>query len=135
MTQLIQIKSNGQISILFGPDGPSLNTEVSNPLIPVDIASALTMTLEEMQANSISSIHMEQDDYRIFTHTLKAGLVEHQDGISNPLFDNIMNRQDELVNIFSSKVCFTTVAEPTLPADPIVPTAPTEPIPGDIPPE
>lgn len=126
MTQLLQIKPNGQISILFGPDGPSLNIEVSNPLIPVDIASVFTATIEDMQTNGISSIHMEKDDYRVFTHTIKAGLVEHQDGISNPLFDNIMNRQNELVDIFSTKVCYVATIEPTMSTDPI---------PEDVPPE
>lgn len=126
MTQLIQIKPNGQISILFGSNGPSLNIEVSNPLIPVDIASVFTATIEDMQTNGISSIHMEKDDYRIFTHTIKAGLVEHQDGISNPLFVDIMDRQDELVGIFSTKVCYVSPTEPTIP---------TVPIPQDTPPE
>lgn len=134
MLQLIQIKINGQISILFGPSGPSLNIEVSNPLIPVDIASALTATIEEMQTNGISSIHMEKDDYRIFTHTVKGGSVEHQDNITNPLFANIMNRQNELINIFNSQVCYVLPIEPTVPTEP-EPTVPTEPIPGDIPPE
>ena len=132
MLKLVYIKSNGKVSILFGIDGPALDLEIGNPLIPTDIAADFTTTLEEMQTNGISSIHMEQDDYRIFTHTLKAGLVEHQDGISNPLFDNIMNNQDELVNIFSSKVCFTAPTEPTIPAEPIVPA---DQIPQDTPPE
>ena len=126
MLQLIQIKTNGQISILFGPDGPSLNFQVGNPLIPADIALDFTSTLAEMQTNGISSIHMEKDDYRIFTHTIKAGLVEHQDGISNTLFVNVMNNQDELVIALNP------------PSDPILPPAdvpPADPIPADIPPE
>ena len=138
MTQLIQIKSNGKVSILFGMDGPTLELEIGNPLIPIDIAANFAITLEEMQTNGISLIHMEQDDYRIFTHTVKAGLVEHQDEISNPLFNNIMNRQDELVNIFKPEVPSIIEIEPTLPSDPIVSgdiVLPADPIPQDTPPE
>lgn len=126
MTQLIHIKSNGKVSILFGLEGPSLNFEVGDPLIPVDIASYFTATLEEMQTNGISSLHMEQDDYRIFTHAVKAGLVEHQDGISNSLFVNVMNNQEELI------IALNPPSDPILPPED-VPLA--DPIPEDIPPE
>ena len=126
MTQLIHIKSNGQVSVLFGLEGPSINFQIGNPLIPTDITSDFTAILDEMQTNGVSSIHMEKDDYRIFTHTIKAGLVEHQDGISNTLFVNVMNNQDELVIALNP------------PSDPILPPAdvpPADPIPADIPPE
>ena len=121
MTQLIHIKSNGQVSVLFGLEGPSINFQIGNPLIPTDITSDFTAILDEMQTNGVSSIHMEKDDYRIFTHTIKAGLVEHQDGISNPLFVNIMNNQNELISSFNP------------PNDPILP--PEDVPPEDVPPE
>lgn len=126
MTQLIHIKSNGQVSVLFGLEGPSINFQIGNPLIPTDITSDFTAILEEMQTNGVSSIHMEKDDYRIFTHVIKAGLVEHQDGINNPLFANVMTRQDELISAFNP------------PSDPILPPEDiplADPIPVDIPPE
>lgn len=97
MTQLVQIKSNGNINILFNEDGPSLNFEVSNPLVPSDIADSLNEVITSMLSSNAKLIHMEQDEYRIFTHTIRNGLVEHQDAIDIPVFMDIMNAQNNLI--------------------------------------
>ena len=101
MPRVVNIKANGHIGVLFGPGQPSLNFGVGDPLIPSATAASLDAALAAMQTAGVSEIHMEQDTFRVFTHTVQGGLVTHEDGINNPIFSTIMDAQAALVSALS----------------------------------
>lgn len=101
MTQLVRVKSDGGVAILFDLNQPAIFCQTNDPRLPQNIATGLAATLAALLAESGTMIHMEQDQYRAFTHTVIADVVFYQDGISDPVFNLIMASQAQLVAAFA----------------------------------
>ena len=101
MTQLVRLQSDGQAAVLFSLAQPALTFQTDDPRLPPAIAAGLAATLAGLLATGASLIHMEQDATRAFTHTVQAGQVAYADGISDPIFETIINAQATLVSAFT----------------------------------
>jgi hypothetical protein len=100
MTQVVRVKSDGSVAVLFALGQPALTFQTDDPLLPTAIASGLAASLAAMSAAGASLVHMEQDATRTFTHTVIDGQVIYQGSISDPVFSAIMAAQAVLVSIF-----------------------------------
>jgi hypothetical protein len=98
MAKVVNIKAGGALNIIL--DDLTVMASVDDPLLPGAVADQLALTFSAMTAQGASELHMEQDTFRVFTHTVKAGLVEAQDGITNPVFAVIVAAKADLVAVY-----------------------------------
>ena len=95
MTQVVNLKSNGIVQILFNT-GNGSSFGYDDILLPASVTTHLNSLWSYLTSEGLSEVHMEQDTFRTFTHKVLAGLVEHTDGISRPEFDIIQNLKSEI---------------------------------------
>jgi hypothetical protein len=95
MAQILNIKSNDVVSILFS-NGSSADFVCNASWLPSSITAPLNSLCSYLASEGLSEVHMEKDTFRVFTHKILAGLVEHEDGISRPEFDIIHNLHSEI---------------------------------------
>lgn len=98
MKHVINIKADGTVSVVL--DGFQIIGSVDDPLLPSAVADQLALTFSAMTAQGVSELHMEQDTFRTFTHTVKAGLVEAQDSITDPVFAVIVAAKAALAAVY-----------------------------------
>jgi hypothetical protein len=99
MAKVVNIKADGALTILL--DDLTVMTSVDDPLLPSAIADQLTLTFSAMSSQGVSELHMEQDTFRTFTHTVKAGLVEAQDSITDPVFAAVVAAKADLAAVYA----------------------------------
>ena len=99
MTKVVNIKADGTLTILL--DDLTVMTSVDDPLLPGTVADGLAASFSAMSSQGVSELHMEQDTFRTFTHTVKAGLVEAQDSITDPVFAVIVAAKADLAAVYA----------------------------------
>jgi hypothetical protein len=99
MLKVVNIKANGVLEINLG--GFAITTSVDDPLLPPSVFAAASSAFEDMAAQGVSEIHMEQDTFRTFTHTVKGGLVGAQTDITNPAFSIIVSAKADLEQVYA----------------------------------
>jgi hypothetical protein len=98
MTKVVNLKADGTLSIVL--DDLQIIVSVDDPLLPSAIADQSALAFSAMAAQGASEFHMEQDTFRTFTHTVKAGLVESQDSITDPVFAVIVAGKAALAAVY-----------------------------------
>lgn len=98
MTKVVNIKADGGTSIIL--DEFEITVSVDDPLLPGAVADGLAASFSAMSSQGVSELHMEQDTFRTFTHTVKAGLVEAQDNITDPVFAVIVAAKSALAAVY-----------------------------------
>lgn len=98
MTKVLHIKSNGSITILI--DDLTVLTNADDPFLPASVSQLIAFTFASLLAQGASEIHMEQDTFRAFTHTVKGGLVEAQDSITDPVFAAVVAAKADLAAVY-----------------------------------
>jgi hypothetical protein len=99
MAKVVNIKADGALNIIL--DNLTVITSVDDPLLPSAIADQLALTFSVMSSQGVSELHMEQDTFRTFTHTVKTGLVEAQDSITDPVFAVIVVAKADLAAAYA----------------------------------
>ena len=99
MLKVVNIKVNGALSITIG--NLTITTSVDDPLFPASLVDVVSIAFEDMLSQGISEIHMEQDTFRTFTHTVKGGLVGAQTDITNPAFSIIVSAKADLEQVYA----------------------------------
>jgi hypothetical protein len=95
MAQILNIKSNDVVSILFS-NGSSADFVCNASWLPSSITAPLKSLCSYLKSEGFSEVHMEKDTFRVFTHKILAGIVIHEDGISRSEFDIIQNLHSEI---------------------------------------
>lgn len=98
MTKVLQIKFNGSTTILL--DDLTVLTSADDAFLPASVAQLIAATFASLSAQGASEIHMEQDTFRTFTHTVKGGLVEVQDSITDPVFAAVVAAKADLAAVY-----------------------------------
>jgi hypothetical protein len=98
MIKVLNIKADGSLNIILG--NLNLVTSTDDPLLPASIAQSIASAFASLSAQGASEIHMEQDTFRTFTHTVKGGLVEAQDSITDPVFAAVIAAKADLANAY-----------------------------------
>lgn len=98
MTKVVNIKADGALIVLI--DDLTVMTSVDDPLLPGTVADGLAASFSAMSSQGVSELHMEQDTFRTFTHTVKAGLVEAQGSITDPVFAVIVAEKAALAAVY-----------------------------------
>lgn len=99
MTNVVNLKANGILEIILNEF--SVATSVDDPLLPSSVLAAASSAFDDMAAQGIAEIHMEQDTFRTFTHTVKGGLVSAQTDITNPAFSVIVAAKADLEQVYA----------------------------------
>jgi hypothetical protein len=99
MPKVVNIKVNGALSITIG--NLTITTSVDDPLLPASLVDVVSIAFDDMLSQGISEIHMEQDTFRTFTHTIKGGLVDAQTDITNPAFSVIVAAKADLEQVYA----------------------------------
>ena len=100
----VNMQSDGTVVVNFGFDGSGMILRLGDPELPSQIASAIESAHDAMIQSGISQTHMEQSDFRTFTHIVKGGLVDYQPEIANPLFKTLMDAQALLEEAYAPPV-------------------------------
>lgn len=98
MVKVLNIKSDGSLSIIL--DALTILTSADDPLLPASVAQNIASTFAVLSAQGASEIQMEQDTFRAFTHTVKGGLVEAQDSITDPVFAAVVAAKADLAAVY-----------------------------------
>lgn len=112
MTQVLNLKSNGNVSILFG-NGDGINFGYDDNLLPSLVSAPLDSLWSYLTSEGLSEIHMEKDTFRTFTHKVLAGLVKHENEISRPEFNTILALKSEI------RLAFEPVVEDPVEEQPV----------------
>jgi len=95
MTQVVNLKSNGIVQILFNT-GNGSSFGYDDILLPESASSYLESLWSYLSGSGLSEIHMEKDSFRTFTHKVFAGQVLHENGIERPEFDALLSLKSEI---------------------------------------
>ena len=95
MTQVVNLKSNGIVEILFN-DGQGINFGYDDSLLPASVTAHLNSLWSYLTSEGLSAVHMEQDTFRTFTHKVLAGHVLHENGIDRPEFKELLDLKSEI---------------------------------------
>ena len=99
MTNVVNLKANGILEIILNEF--SVTTSVDDPLLPSTTFEAVSSAFARMSAQGLSEVHMEQDTFRTFTHTVKGGLVAAQDSITDPVFAVVVAAKADLAAVYN----------------------------------
>lgn len=99
MVKVLNIKADGSLNIVL--DDLTVITSADDPLLPASVAQSIASAFASLSAQGASEIHMEQDTFRTFTHTVKAGLVEAQDSITDPVFAAVVDAKADLAAVYN----------------------------------
>jgi hypothetical protein len=101
MVKVVNIKADGALNILL--DGLTVMSSIDDPLLPSAVADQLALTFSAMSSQGVSELHMEQDTFRTFTHTVKGAIVAAQDSITDPVFAVVVSARPDLVAAYAGQ--------------------------------
>jgi hypothetical protein len=99
MANVINIKSDGRLNFVLG--SLIVITSIDDPLMPTKVISDLNICFSTMSSQGITELHMEENEFKSFTHIVKAGSMEAHDSITDPVFAAILSAKAELDTIYS----------------------------------
>lgn len=99
MVKLLNIKADGSFNISI--DDLTVLTSADDLLLPASVAQGVASAFASLSAQGASEIHMEQDTFRAFTHTVKGGLVYAQDSITDPVFAAVVAAKADLAAVYN----------------------------------
>lgn len=108
---VINVSASGEFRAILGAEDVVCIFSVFDPLLTDPVFTPLRDFVEVIASEGITSVHMESDNFRAFTHTVQGGSVRHEEGTDSPLFGYVQSNREAII------AALTSAQEPTYEPD------------------